>query len=135
MGFVRTIVRRQVAAHIGEVIQSRRGEWGADGTAIRDQHTTPEQDLMEDEEVELMKRILGGMSARDREILERFYLREESQETICSEMGLSVTQFRLLKSRAKQRFGELGRRRLESRPQPPPKKRNIFSRTFDCFRH
>jgi hypothetical protein len=31
---------------------------------------------------------------------------------ICTEMTLTETQFRLLKSRAKSRFGELGKRRL-----------------------
>jgi len=48
----------------------------------------------------------------EREILRRFYLEEQTQEQICAEMGLTETQFRLLKSRAKARFGELGRRRL-----------------------
>jgi RNA polymerase sigma-70 factor, ECF subfamily len=35
---------------------------------------------------------------------------EQSQEQICADMGLSYNQFRLLKSRAKARFGELGKR-------------------------
>ncbi len=33
-------------------------------------------------------------------------LREEPSEGICMEMGLTATQFRLLKSRAKQRYGD-----------------------------
>jgi hypothetical protein len=49
--------------------------------------------------------------------LTRFYLNEESAEEICDNMGLTDTQFRLIKSRAKARFGELGRRRLASRRQ------------------
>jgi DNA-directed RNA polymerase specialized sigma24 family protein len=53
---------------------------------------------------------MNGISRRDREILRRFYVEEQSQETICEEMGLSYNQFRLLKSRAKARFGELGKR-------------------------
>jgi len=52
---------------------------------------------------------------RDREILTRFYLQEQTQEEICAEMNLSDTQFRLLKSRAKARFGELGRKKLARR--------------------
>jgi hypothetical protein len=35
---------------------------------------------------------------------------EQPQEQICLEMGLTYNQFRLLKSRAKARFGELGKR-------------------------
>jgi hypothetical protein len=31
-------------------------------------------------------------------------------------MNLTETQYRLLKSRAKAKFGELGKRRLEARP-------------------
>ena len=60
-------------------------------------------------------RSLVVLSSRDREILTRFYLQEESQEEICIEMTLTETQFRLLKSRAKSRFGELGKKKLGQR--------------------
>lgn len=63
-----------------------------------------------------MKEVLEGISARDREILTRFYLHEQTQQQICDEMNLTETQFRLLKSRAKARFGELGRKKLARRP-------------------
>ena len=65
---------------------------------------------------EIMSAILRGISQRDREILTRFYLLEQPQEQICQEMSLTDTQFRLLKSRAKARFGTLGRRKLARRP-------------------
>ena len=67
---------------------------------------------MDREEEELAYKILKGISRRDREILIRFYLLEESQELICRKMNLTDTQFRLLKSRAKARFGELGKKKL-----------------------
>ena len=51
-------------------------------------------------------------SERDREALTRFYLQKQSAETICAEMGLPTTQFRLLKSRAKARFAKLDKTRL-----------------------
>jgi RNA polymerase sigma-70 factor, ECF subfamily len=53
------------------------------------------------------------MAPRCREILERFYLREQRREQICREMSLTETQFRLLKSRAKARLGDRGQRRLK----------------------
>jgi len=56
--------------------------------------------------------VLRGVSDRDREILTRFYLMEQTQQEICDGMSLSETQFRLLKSRAKARFGELGKKTL-----------------------
>jgi len=113
MGFVRTVARRQVAAHIDEAIQSRRDVVDQEvGSRVVDRRSTPEQHLMREERIELMLKVLRGISPRDREILTRFYLYEQTQEQICAEMGLTDTQFRLLKSRAKARFGALGKRRL-----------------------
>ena len=113
MGFVRTVVRRQVAAHIDKAVHSRREQLDLDsGLRVADTSHDPEQEAMVTQRNELMAEVLRSISRRDREILTRFYLYEEAQETICREMNLSETQFRLLKSRAKARFGELGRRRL-----------------------
>ena len=53
--------------------------------------------------------------ALDRELLVRFYIHEHSVEDICADLNLSCNQFRLLKSRAKVRFGELGKRALARR--------------------
>lgn len=119
MGFVRTVVKRQVAASIEQAIQSRRDLQDLDeGIAVSDKSQTPEERLIRRQRAEMMVTILRGISRRDREILTRFYLLEQTQEQICQEMKLTGTQFRLLKSRAKARFGELGRRRLARRPFP-----------------
>jgi RNA polymerase sigma-70 factor, ECF subfamily len=125
MGFVRTVVRRQVAAHIDKVVHSRREELDLDvGVRVADVRRDPEQNAAFQQKVEFMIGVLDGLSERDREILSRFYLDEQSQEDICYEMDLSETQFRLLKSRAKARFGDLGRRKLLQKPMGP-----IFMRT------
>lgn len=113
MGFVRTIVRRQVAAHIDRVVHSRREQADLDsGARVPDPRGNPEEAAIFRQRNALIRQVLGELSSRDREILTRFYLREQSQEQICSEMSLSETQFRLLKSRAKARFGELGKKKL-----------------------
>ncbi|MDX2153055.1 MAG: sigma-70 family RNA polymerase sigma factor [Bryobacteraceae bacterium] len=113
LGFIRTVVRRQVAASIDRAVHSRREETELDfNVRIADIRQNPEEQAMVRERQSLMSRILGGISRRDREILTRFYLNGESQEQICSEMALTETQFRLLKSRAKARFGEMGKRKL-----------------------
>ena len=65
-----------------------------------------------------MKDALRDISNRDREILVRFYLREQPQTQICQEMGLSETQFRLLKSRAKARLGEIGKKMVQRQNLP-----------------
>ncbi|HNY40719.1 MAG TPA: sigma-70 family RNA polymerase sigma factor [Bryobacteraceae bacterium] len=117
MGFVRTVVRRQVAAFIDQAVQNRRDQADIEvGARVQDSARNPERCVIDDEKNEIMYEILRGISARDREILTRFYLYEQNAEQICSEMRLSETQFRLLKSRAKARFGELGRKRLARTP-------------------
>jgi RNA polymerase sigma-70 factor, ECF subfamily len=116
MGFVRTVVRRQVAAHIDQAVHNRRQQVGLDsGTAVMDLNRDPEETAIRQQHEQIARRVLNSISKRDREILSRFYLLEQSQERICAEMNLTETQFRLLKSRAKARFGELGKRRLGRR--------------------
>jgi len=117
MGFVRTVVRRQVAAYIDTVVHTRRDELSLDvGARVADRRRNPEQNAVTQEKTDLMLEVLRSLSDRDREILTRFYLDEQSQEEICQEMNLSETQFRLLKSRAKARFGEIGKRKLQQKP-------------------
>jgi DNA-directed RNA polymerase specialized sigma subunit len=60
----------------------------------------------------LIRQVLGKLADRDKEILTRFYVDEQTPDQICSEMGLTETQYRLMKSRAKTRFGELGKKQL-----------------------
>jgi RNA polymerase sigma-70 factor, ECF subfamily len=117
MGFVRTVVRRQVAAHIDHLVHNRREHLNMDvGVRVPDIRRNPEQTAVFRQKVEFMEEVLSKLSERDREILTRFYLNEQSQEQICDEMNLSETQFRLLKSRAKARFGEIGKRKLQQKP-------------------
>lgn len=115
MGFVRTVVRRMVAAQIDREVQTRRETIELDhGDHIADQRANPEKSIILRQKINLIREILGQMPGKDREILDRFYVQEQLPELICDEMNLSITQFRLLKSRAKARFGELGRRKLQS---------------------
>lgn len=115
MGYVRTIVRRQVAAHIDAAVQARRNPDLSDSRHTCDHTPSPERGLIERQNEELALRILNSLHKRDREVLIRFYLEEQPADRICREMGLSETQFRLIKSRAKARFGQLGRRRFSLR--------------------
>ena len=131
MGFVRTIVRRQVAAHIDKVVHHRGDQLDLDTTMrIADPRGNPEQTAMLHQRDRLIHKVLGELTPRDREILTRFYLMEQSQDQICSEMALTETQFRLLKSRAKARFGELGKKKLAHGTLSA-----IFVRTFSSQSH
>ncbi len=115
MGYVRTVVKRKVAASIDVAVQQRRTRGDLDGSlfTLSDRRENPERRVIAMERVNIARKVLKGMSSRDREILNRFYVLEESQECIRAEMGLGYDQFRLLKSRAKTRFCELGKRVAE----------------------
>jgi RNA polymerase sigma-70 factor (ECF subfamily) len=114
LGFIRVIVRRQIAAYIDRRVQDRQNTVDIEvGTSVPDRGCNPEQQLVIRQHAAIFKKVLRELPEREREILVRFYLREESEEQICVEMGLTETQFRLSKSRAKSRFGEIGKRKLK----------------------
>ncbi len=116
MGYVRTVVRRQVAAHIETAVHARRNQVPLEPTlSLSDHHPDPERQVIDSQNQDVALRVLGGLSKRDREVLVRFYLQEQSAEEICRDLKLTDTQFRLIKSRAKARYGELGKRRFAQR--------------------
>jgi RNA polymerase sigma factor (sigma-70 family) len=113
MGYVRTIVRRQVAAHIEMAVKSRRNHRPIDMmVTLSDHRPDPERSAIARESHDVAMRVLNALPQRDREVLVRFYLREQTADEICRDLDLTETQFRLVKSRAKARYGELGQRRL-----------------------
>jgi RNA polymerase sigma-70 factor (ECF subfamily) len=121
MGFVQTIVKRQIVANIRLAVRSRRTEAYID-ISVPDAHDDPEQNAAWRERVALMKTALLTLTVRDRELLTRFYLYDQTEPRICKEMRLTTTQFRLYKSRAKQKVGSMGLDDIRKKPrnhQPP----------------
>jgi RNA polymerase sigma-70 factor (ECF subfamily) len=113
MGYVRTVVRRQVAGQIHRRNVQRRSWFQLDfGTALHDGRPSAEYRVIRREYSELALRILSTMRQRERDVLVRFYLKEQPAADICREMELTETQFRLLKSRAKARLGKLCQSRV-----------------------
>jgi RNA polymerase sigma-70 factor, ECF subfamily len=113
MGYVRTVVRRQVAGHIHTVRQQRRNWFQLDfATTLLDSHPSPEHRVIRRQFNDVALRILSTMRHREREVLARFYLQEQSADEICQEMELTETQFRLLKSRSKAKLVKLCKGRL-----------------------
>jgi RNA polymerase sigma-70 factor (ECF subfamily) len=56
----------------------------------------------------LVRRLIGELGVdRDREMLMRFYIREEDKESICTELAITPLHFNRVLFRAKQRFREL----------------------------
>jgi len=119
---VRTIIRRQVAAQIEDNVLSRRQQFDLDwGLAVGDTGSNPEQAAIRQENQQIAVKVLKSIAPRDREILIRFYLWEQPAEQICTEMRLTDTQFRLLKSRAKARFGRVGNTAIQTGRKLPLK--------------
>jgi len=113
MGFVRTVLHRQMSLGISRMVHKRETSINLESAAaLTAAEPTPEQRVAARQKAAIMKQVLRKMSARDREILTRFYLREQSPERIRAEMRLTETQFNLLKSRAKARLTELIQRKL-----------------------
>lgn len=109
-GYVRTVVRHLIATHIGRKAETRSRYVGLEcAVGANDGRSNPEEQVVAREKAQIMSEVLLGLSSRDREVLTRFYLLEQTKQEICLEMGLSENQFRLLKSRAKARFAKLAR--------------------------
>jgi len=116
MGYVRTIVRRQAAGYIEDAMNARRKQICIDSAApIRDRALNPERLAIEEQNSEVAMRVLRSLPERDREVLVRFYLKEQTPERICADLNLTETQFRLIKSRAKARYTDLAKRRFALR--------------------
>lgn len=100
MGFVKTVARRHALAHIRSAAFRRRRFAPGVEHLFAPLDDSPDTRLNRFERLERARKALRRLDARDREILERFYLAGEPRQQICEEMQLSETQFRLRKSRA-----------------------------------
>lgn len=113
MGFTRTVCHRIVAAAIDAKVKGRAREASLEKLQPRDLHTDPEEQAIAHQTEQITARVLESMATREREVLTRYYLTGDSAETICADMELTPTIYRLLKSRAKARYGELCRSALK----------------------
>lgn len=72
--------------------------------------TGPNQldEVLRAEDRQRVRRLLGELSTeRDRQVLYRFHMAQESKERICASLGLTSRQFNVVLHRARQRFREL----------------------------
>ena len=95
MGYVRTVVRRQVAGHIHVARQQRRNWYQLDfATALLDRRAEIRSiGVIRREYNDVALRILSAMRQREREVLVRFYLKEQTAAEICAAMQLTRRSF------------------------------------------
>jgi DNA-directed RNA polymerase specialized sigma24 family protein len=126
MGFVATVTARVVIRHMtlnlpkwkatGDLAEFEESCDASSSPSKRSVTHDPLQTLLEREQAAEMaasvRYSLTLLSAKHREILIRFYLSGQSRQQICAEMDLTENQYRVAKSRAKARFGRLGKQYL-----------------------
>jgi DNA-directed RNA polymerase specialized sigma24 family protein len=113
-GYVRAIAQRRTAEQIRLRIRSRRA-CTVDDVELSDPTADAEASLAREELRAIARRVLKALPVRQRAVLIRFYIQEQRPEDIQEALGITATQFRLAKSRAKARFAELCRTAMERR--------------------
>lgn len=113
--YIHGIARLTTCSHIGVKVRRERlsgslRQW----VSVRTKTATPEELLAQRERAMIMRDLLSTLTDREREIVTRFYLHEQTKEQICEELSLTETQFRLSKSRAKQRLSRMGQEQLSA---------------------
>lgn len=117
-GYVRTIARREIAYWIWKRVHRHTSEnLDEESAKILDTALTPEQQVLLEERRDIMRQAMAQLNERDREILTRFYTLEQKPSQICTEMTMSPTQFRLIKNRAKTKFGKIGKALMDDKKQ------------------
>jgi RNA polymerase sigma-70 factor (ECF subfamily) len=92
--------------------KSRVSEHNAEIDLIDAGEREPPESLQAAQWAKVVKRMLTEVKpARDRELLVRFYLYEETKEQLCQSLGLSDLHFNRVIFRARERFRELLERR------------------------
>jgi RNA polymerase sigma-70 factor, ECF subfamily len=99
MGFVQTVAHRQIGIFVRAAVKRRRTN--VDESFNLRSDSDPESELSRNEKKQIAQSMIDSLSRRHREIIIRFYFEEQPAAEICVAMGLTETQFRLLKWRAK----------------------------------
>ena len=129
--FARSVVHNMCCTKVRLLSRARLQGSAHDLAVVPSPHSTPEELARERQSLSIAGRVLAELNPQQREILRRFYLDEQTPEQICQDLGLTPTQFRLAKSRAMSRFGEMGRLHL-MRKAPGTDARPVPMRSARC---
>ncbi len=114
-GFLRGTARNLLLA---EWRKGARLERDGDAEALGEAGRDPAADVapqlrqvLRHEEASLVRKLLGELRfERDRQILVRFYLSEDTKHEICADLGVEVARFKGVLHRARERLRELWER-------------------------
>lgn len=116
--FLTTVTRFYSYSQIERRVQGRSRLVILDEIDVPDEKNL-EQRFYSEQQTRLVHDLLQSLSWINREILQRFYLEEQTKEQICRELKLTPTQFRNMKSQAKMALTKIGKRRLRSPGRAP----------------
>lgn len=115
-GFLASLARHLAVEHYRKATRRRTD---VDSETVEAASTAAGEqlgELLRSEEALLVRRVLEDLStARDREILFRFYIAEEDREEIAADYGLTSLQLNRVLHRARQRYQSLYLERLTAR--------------------
>ncbi len=107
-GFVRGVARNLAIDYIRKMRRSLNQEEAIDAEQIRAQQPDPYDHLLRKERAGLVRQMISEMKVpRDREVLSRYFIAEESKDQICADLGLTSQHFNIIVHRALKRYKEL----------------------------
>jgi RNA polymerase sigma-70 factor (ECF subfamily) len=107
-GFIASLARNLVIEHFRGVVRRDSRPLLDAPRASSMESASQLQRLLEEEQAQLVRKVLAEMSSeRDRQILYRYYLAEEDKERICADLGLTSLHFNRVLFRARERFRDL----------------------------
>lgn len=112
LGFILKEVHRQIDSSIDDAVRARLAHVPLGdhlgGPAVADSYDAARQVMLR-EHAEILSAAFSALSETDQQILRRYYIENQPMEVICEQMNLTLDQFRLCKSRAKEKFGQAAR--------------------------
>jgi RNA polymerase sigma factor (sigma-70 family) len=102
---------------LSTIISQRELSSDVDFEMLSDEALDPESAAIRQQNKEVAVRVLAALPEKHREVLIRYYLNGHTPAKIQADMGLTATQFRLIKSRAKAALTARLQRKLEGGPR------------------
>jgi RNA polymerase sigma-70 factor (ECF subfamily) len=103
-GFVLAIARNVAIGYYRRAVRAEASDL-EEAEQLADPSPGPLDELLRREQTAIARQVLNEMeSARDREVLYRFYIAEEPKTQICTLLGLSGVHFNRILYRAKERY-------------------------------
>jgi RNA polymerase sigma-70 factor (ECF subfamily) len=114
--FLRSLAKNLSIQHYRRNAKHEQGHESLE--KIREQPTSQQGQLgrlLRKERQQLALQVLDELrSERDRQVLYRFYIREETSRTICADLGLGEDHLYRVLHRARQRYRQLYERKVDS---------------------